>query len=117
MKRSVNPQWNKYEASLLLEALINVKDGHCSRKEAVINISNRLRRKAILDKLPISETYRNENGIALQLGAMDYAYTNGARGVKHVSKLFYDIVEMYHSHPQKFKSVLQQAKEMYPQSE
>ena len=64
MKRSVNPQWNKYEASLLLEALINVKDGHCSRKEAVINISNRFRRKAILDKLPISETYRNENGIA-----------------------------------------------------
>ena len=112
--RKNNPQWNKFEAALLLEALLNVNNGYCPRKEAVINISNRLRRKAILDKLPISETYRNENGITLQLGAMEYVYTNGACGVKHASKLFYEIVEMYHFHPQEFESVLQYAKEMYP---
>ena len=114
MSNDNNPQWNQYEAALLLEALLNVKGGLCSRKDAVTNISKRFRNKAILDKRPISDTYRNENGISLQLGAMDYAYSNGARGIKHVSKLFYEIVDMYHLNPQQFKAVLQCAKEIYP---
>lgn len=111
--RNNNPQWNKFEAALLLEALINVKDGRCSRKDVVSDISSRFRRKAIRDKMPISETYRNVNGINLQLGAMDYAYTSGAQGVKHVSKLFYETVEIYRTHPQEFKDILQNAKIMY----
>ena len=114
MKRNNNPQWNKFEAALLLEALLNVKDGRCTRKEAVTTVSNRFRNKAILDKVPISDTYRNVNGITLQLAAMDYAYTNGARGVKHVNKLFYETVDLYRTNPQQFKAVLQSAKEMYP---
>lgn len=113
MKRSYNPQWNKFEAALLLEALLNVKDGRYTRKEAVTTISNRFRNKAIHENEPISDTYRNVNGITLQLAAMDYAYTNGARGVKHVSKLFYDIVNIYHSDPQLFIRILQKAKEIY----
>lgn len=112
--RNNNPQWNKFEAALLLEALINVKVGRCSRKDVVSDISNRFRRKAIHDKMPVSETYRNVNGINLQLGAMDYAYTSGAQGIKHVSKLFYEIVEIYRTHPQEFKDILQNAKIMYP---
>lgn len=112
--RTNNPQWNKFEAALLLEALINVKDGRCSRKDVVSDISSRFRRKALNDKMPINETYRNLNGINLQLGAMDYAYTNGAQGVKHVSKLFYEIVEIFRTHPQEFKDILQCAKVMYP---
>ena len=114
MKQDHNPQWNTFEAALLLEALLNVKDGRCTRKEAVTIISSRFRNKAIQDNVPISDTYRNVNGITLQLAAMDYAYTNGARGVKHVSKLFYETVDLYRTNPQQFKVVLQSAKEMYP---
>ena len=109
-----NPQWNKYEAALLLEALLKVKERHFSAKEVVANISNRFRDKALLDKKQISDTYRNKNGISLQLGAMDYAYTNGARGIKHVSKLFYEIVDLYHSDPKQFNSILECAKEIFP---
>lgn len=65
MSNNNNPQWNQYEAALLLEALLNVKGGRCSRKEAVTSISKRFRDKAIRDKRPISNTYRNENGISL----------------------------------------------------
>ena len=114
MSNNINPQWNKYEAALLLEALLNVKGGKCSRKEAVTIISKRFRNKAIHDKKQISDTYRNESGISLQLGAMDYAYSKGIRGIKHVSKLFYEIVDMYHFNHKEFESVLQSAKEMYP---
>ena len=98
---------------MLLEALINVKNGRCSRKDVVSDISSLFRRKAIHDKMPMNETYRNVNGINLQLGAMDYAYTSGAQGVKHVSKLFYETVEIYRTHPQEFKDILQNAKIMY----
>lgn len=45
---------------------------------------------------------------------MDYAYSNGARGIKHVSKLFYEIVDIYRLNHQQFKEVLQYAKELYP---
>lgn len=108
-----NPQWNQFEAALLLEALLNVKEGRCQRKEAITIISKLFRNKAIRDKMPISDTYRNENGISLQLGAMDYAYTNGKCGIKHVSKMFYEIVDMYYSNPQQFRYVLQCAKKMF----
>ena len=114
MNNNINPQWNKYEAALLLEALLNVKGGKCSRKEAVTIISKRFRNKAIQDNRIISDTYRNENGISLQLGAMDFAYSKGISGIKHVSKLFYEIVDMYHFDHKEFKSVLQCAKGMYP---
>ena len=113
MNKNSNPQWNKYEAALLLDALLNVMEKRITKQEVVAKISYQFRQRAKKDGIEISSTYRNENGINLQLGAMEYAFTNGLRGVKHVSKLFYDTVDMYRYAPQQFKLLLQCAQKMY----
>lgn len=38
--------WDKTEAAILLEALIQVKEGNISRKDAIEMVSKRLRGKA-----------------------------------------------------------------------
>ena len=38
--------WDKTEAAILLEALIRVKEGEVSRKDAIKSVSERLREKA-----------------------------------------------------------------------
>lgn len=41
--------WDKTEAAILLEALIQVKEGEVSRKDAIESVSKRLREKARLE--------------------------------------------------------------------
>ena len=79
-----NLKWNKYEAALLIDGYNRVAKGHASKKEVAILLSERLRSTGLM----ISETYRNVNGITLQLGAIEFLMTNGAHGVSHVSNLF-----------------------------
>ena len=56
-----------------------------------MRISERIRPSNLLD----SETYRNINGITLQLGAIQFLMTDGAHGISHVSNLFREMVKLY----------------------
>ena len=90
-----NPKWNKYEIAILVDAYLKVSDGVIPKKEAINVISMRLRGYMIKKKVLISDTYRNNNGITLQMGAVEYLFTDGQHGVKHVSNLIREIVELY----------------------
>ena len=105
-----NLKWNKYEAALLIDGYNRVAKGHASKKEVAILLSERLRSTGLM----ISETYRNVNGITLQLGAIEFLMTNGAHGVSHVSNLFREIVKLYKEDYTKFASLLEEANLRYP---
>lgn len=47
--------WDKTEAAILLEALIRVKEGEVSRKDAIESVSKKLREKARLEGLEIDD--------------------------------------------------------------
>ena len=64
----------------------------------------------------ISETYRNENGISLQMSAIGYAMGNEANGINHVSNIFREIVKMYNEENDKFHQLLTIANAMYPKA-
>lgn len=105
-----NLKWNKYEAALLLDGYNSVANGNASIHEVAMRISERIRPSNLQD----SETYRNVNGITLQLGAIQFLMTDGAYGISHVSNLLREIVELYKKDPTEFARLLEDAKQKYP---
>ena len=111
---SINIGWNKYETAILIDAYVQVKEGKLLRKDAVAQVSKRLRERMLKIGTTISETYRNENGISLQMSAIGYAMGNEANGINHVSNIFREIVKMYNEENDKFHQLLSIANAMYP---
>lgn len=102
--------WNKYEVALLLEGYIRIADGNANRKDVAKEISERLRS----DNYHENITYRNINGITLQLGAIDYLMSDGAHGISHVSNLFKEIVKLYKEDCCAYQKLLYEAKQRFP---
>jgi len=105
-----NAKWNKYEATLLIDGYKKVANGHASVKEVAMRISERIRPSNLQD----CDTYRNVNGITLQLGAIQFLMTDGAHGISHVSNLFREIVKLYKEDPTEFARLLDEARQSYP---
>ena len=105
-----NSKWNKYEAALLIDGYNRVANGQASIKEVAMRISERIRPSNLQD----CETYRNVNGITLQLGAIQFLMTDGAHGISHVSNLFREIVKLYNEDSTEFVKLLEEAGHRYP---
>ena len=57
--------WDKYEAAILLEAVLNIENNTEKRSEAIERVSKQLRSMAQNQGLSIDSTYRNANGTIL----------------------------------------------------
>lgn len=107
--------WNKFEVALLMDAYQKVSKGKVVRKDAVSALSKRLRNRMIMNGIEISDKYRNENGIQLQMSALEYIITEGEKGISSPNKLFEDIVDMYANCHDEYEKILDEAFEMYPE--
>jgi hypothetical protein len=72
--------WDIYESVLLLDTYFSIQRGIKTRKEAEAELSSKLRQKAINAGMKIDDIYRNQNGIHMQLGKIEYVVTNGHAG-------------------------------------
>ena len=99
--------WDKYEAIILLEAWLQVKSG--IPKMWVVNlVSYQLRLKAVKQGIEIDEIFRNTNGIKFQLQSMASAYEKKDMG-KPATKLFSEIVALYHNDPVTYRKMKEEA--------
>ena len=88
--------WDKYETALLIDTYWNIKRGIITTKEAIKDLSKKLRQRAINDGNCIDDIFRNENGIKLRLAEIETIFTNGNKGLnKKPSKLFKEIADLY----------------------
>lgn len=106
--------WNKFEAALLVDAYLQFQDGSLTKAEAVSCLSKRLRKHLLDMGIPVSEAYRNEAGISLQMSSIEYLMTDGAAGISHTSNLFRDTVELYNDNREEFDRILSTARLKYP---
>ena len=104
--------WNKFEAAILLDKLIDVLEGKISRKFAVEYVSKTLRKYAIKRGLVIDDKYRNSNGINLQMCVIEYIYTDGKSGINEKTKLFQEIVDLYKNDRGNYEEILNEAKKL-----
>lgn len=88
------PAWDKYEAVILLEGMIDIKQHDMPRNIVVERVSQDLRKMARNRGIEIDELFRNVNGIAFQLQSMESAYC-GYTVFKPASKLFTEIAGVY----------------------
>lgn len=109
MKRQ--PTWDKYEVALLIDCYINIKNGNKDKIEALQELSNHLRTKAINEGMEIDGTFRNLNGMQWQIGFIDCAFRKTGYGKHMPSKLFQSMVDMYLSDREKFEKILYEAKQ------
>lgn len=114
MAATINIPWNEYEAVLLVEACNKVISGEASKSDVIPELSSRLRGRMLSQGVEISETYRNENGIALQLSAMQYIMTNGEIGLPGGSALFSRMASLFTEDRPSFDMKLNLAKKIYP---
>lgn len=114
MAATINIPWNEYEAVLLVEACNKVISGEASKSDVIPELSSRLRGRMLSQGVEISETYRNENGIALQLSAMQYIMTNGEIGLPGGSAIFSRMVSLFTEDRPSFDMKLNLAQKIYP---
>lgn len=105
------PQWNIYEAAILLRAYIETLQGAISLQEAIRRVSMELRQMASNNGIEIDEVFRNINGIAFQIKSMESAY-RGFTVMKPASRLFTEVVSIYRNDPERYKELLKEAREM-----
>lgn len=106
--------WNKYETVLLVDAYQRSIAGEMSRSMAISLVSKRLRSHMINMGIQISDVYRNESGISLQMSAIEYLFTDGETGISHVSNLFQDTVKLWQNNKDGFDILLSEANQRYP---
>lgn len=105
------PSWNMHEAIVLLEAFIANKDGLLSRTEAISRASLNLRKMARNQGANIDQTYRNESGISFQMHSIESAYY-GKTIFKPATKLFIEVVRIYHEDQNEYQKLLKEARTM-----
>lgn len=98
--------WNEHEQAVLLQALIDVLNNKIKRKEAISEVSKRLKKEAESRGIKIDEKFRNENGISLQMNCLEYAYTDGKSGLHVTRGWYFDIVSKYQNDQDAFAKLL-----------
>ena len=102
--------WNEHEQAVLLQALIDVLNHKAERKQAISEVSKRLRKEAESRGIEIDEKFRNENGISLQMNCLEYAYTGGKSGLHVARGWYFDIVSKYQNDQEVFAELLKGAR-------
>lgn len=107
---SIRIVWSEHEQAVLLQALIDVLNHKIERKQAISEVSKRLRKEAELRGLEIDVKFRNDNGISLQMNCLEYAYTDGKSGLHVARGWYFDIVNTYRNDQDKFYKLLKEAR-------
>lgn len=100
--------WDRYEVALLVSAYERVAKGADTNTEARV-LSDTLRNLAISRNIAIDETFRNVNGMKMQLGNVQWLLTDGQRGLSGASSLIRQMVELYQNQPTEFQVILKEA--------
>jgi hypothetical protein len=101
--------WDIEEAVLMLDMLLKSLDGKLTRKEAIRQVSEKLRRRAVNRGIEIDDIFRNENGITFQMSALKVAYTGIKTKLKQPTKLFVETVNLYRNHRELYEEILKEA--------
>lgn len=100
------PAWDVYETVILIDTYYKMLSGDIKKRDAIKNVSDLLRKRAVNRGLNIDQTFRNEAGIKMRFEEISYVDSNSSKGLRNTSKLFRETVKMYKKDRDSFNSVL-----------
>lgn len=110
----INKSWNKYETALLIDTYEKVSKGVVGRTDAVSQLSKRLRDGMTAMGVSISDTFRNENGISMQMSTIKNLLTDIDSTFGNPSHVFIDMCDLYINNRESFNKILGTASRMFP---
>lgn len=105
---TVRIPWNRYEIALLFDTYERASSGSDINSEAV-KLSESLRTLATCKGIPIDETYRNVNGMKMQLANVQYLFTSGQKGLSGASTAIRQMYELYKTDYAEYQMILKEA--------
>ncbi len=105
------PNWNIYEAVILLDGYLEVLQNELPRRQIVKRISGELRQMAVTQGSVIDDVYRNEAGISYQMQSIESAY-EGRKIHVPASRLFEETVTIYRADRKRYDKLLNEARSM-----
>ena len=106
--------WNVYESALLLDTYLRMKQKELNRRQAVSELSQKLRTIALNHGISIDDTYRNENGMSFYISRVENEMTGGKKGLAPVRNVK-EIVKIYREDRARYEDILKEAKAMIEQ--
>ena len=100
--------WDKFEVALLIQAYEQCENGE-DLSQTADELSKTLRSLATQRGIIIDDTYRNVNGMIMQLGNVQYLFSEGKKGLSGASTLIRQMVALYQSKPAEFQQILEEA--------
>ena len=94
--------WTEYEAILLVDAYLKVKNGEITKSKEVSVSSIILRAYGKETQNSIDDTYRNENEISMRMSEIACLFNNKTGGLSKTSLLFEDTVNLCKTDSRKF---------------
>lgn len=108
---SIRVSWDCYEVALLFAAYARVASGSDINAEAH-QLSKTLRELAIRRGISIDDTYRNLNGMKMQLANVQYLFTAGEKGLSGASSMIRQMYELSKINPAEYQMILKEATQM-----
>lgn len=112
----INKSWNKYETVLLIDAYEKVASGTVRRIDAVSQLSKRLRDGMFAMGVSISDTFRNENGISIQMTVIKNLLNEADSSFGSPNHTFIDMCSLYLNDKVAYEKLLGTAERMFPLS-
>ena len=107
----VRVPWSQHETALLINAYLQISEGADLTKTAN-DLSLALRNLAVHAGQAIDDTYRNVNGMKMQLANVQYLFTNGEKGLSSASSMIRQMYELYRVNPAEYQTILKEAIQM-----
>jgi hypothetical protein len=104
--------WDKQETAILISACVDYNSGKITKDEAILSVSNKLRKRAVEKGIAIDEVFRNVNGISMQFMIVNGLLTGEKCSLHNASKLFVNMVDIYKNNNTEFQKILGETSNM-----
>ena len=103
--------WDKYETALLIEAFWKIENDKQSRSVVLQELSDSLRKKAVNQGIAIDDTFRNLNGMQMQLSCIAVTFYPN-RPAMHKTAIMEEMADLYKKNRAAFNLILAEAHKM-----
>ena len=103
--------WDEQETAILVDYYKRFTRNECTRREAISNASIELRNRAVRNGIEIDDTFRNENGISMQMTKIEDLFVGGKSRLSKAPQVFENVVNLYLNDRDSFNCILRKARE------
>lgn len=101
--------WDAEEVAVLVHGYMQLKNSVLFYNEAIKYVSHPLRERALRRGMNVGETFRNENGISMQMAKIEDIFSGGKFRLSPPPQVFFDVVQLYRKDRKAFNELFERA--------